>query len=163
MCKARTLPAESLIQKIVKRQRREPLLATDDLGDLHQVVVDDVGEVVGGQFVCPLPEHFVVEGGSRNLHVAADKVVHRHHAAFRHLEPDSPVSSLREQPLNFISRKSKRIAQSTPGFVVVDKSLAGSLCGSAAGCKFLRRVECIICPALSHQFFSISPVDGAPL
>ena len=56
------LPAESLVEQVVQRQGRQPLFASDDLGDFHQMVVHYVGQVVGRQLVGPLPKHLVVEG-----------------------------------------------------------------------------------------------------
>ena len=71
------LPAEGLIEQIVLGGGGEILRAPDHMGDAHQVVVDDVGEVIGGQsvgldehlivqrliFHGDVPEHRVVEGG----------------------------------------------------------------------------------------------------
>ncbi len=38
----------------------DPLLGADDVGDLHEVVVDDVGEMVSGEAV-GLHQHLVVD------------------------------------------------------------------------------------------------------
>ena len=48
---ARQLPAEGLVEQHVLGGGRDPLLGADDVGDLHEVVVDDVGEVIGGEAV----------------------------------------------------------------------------------------------------------------
>ena len=65
-------PAEGLVEHIVKGKGREPLFSADHLRDFHEVVVHDVCEVVGGEFIGPFPEDFVVEGVSVHFHVAAD-------------------------------------------------------------------------------------------
>ncbi len=61
------------------------------LGDLHEVVIDDVCEVIGWELVRSLPEHLVVECVGIDLHMAADHVVHRHDCVLRHLETNGPV------------------------------------------------------------------------
>ena len=48
---ARLLPPEGLVEEDVFRGRGDPFLGADDVGDAHEVVVDDVGEVVGGKAV----------------------------------------------------------------------------------------------------------------
>ena len=54
------LPAEGLVEQDVLGGGGDPFLGADDVGDLHQVVVDDVGEVVGGEAV-GLHEDLVVD------------------------------------------------------------------------------------------------------
>src|SRR5262249_22589162 len=44
----------------VLRRRRDPLLGADDVGDLHQPIVDDVGEVIGRKAV-RFEQHLVVD------------------------------------------------------------------------------------------------------
>ena len=53
-------PAKGLIEQIILGSRGQILAAPDHMGDAHQVVVDDIGEVIGGQAV-PLDEHLVVQ------------------------------------------------------------------------------------------------------
>ena len=53
------LPAKGLIQQIVLGCRSQVLAAPDHMGDMHQVVVDDVGEVVGGISV-RLEQHLIL-------------------------------------------------------------------------------------------------------
>ena len=60
MPEARQLPAEGAVEQNVLRRRGDPLLGADHVGDLHQVIVDDVGEMVGGEAV-GLHQHLVVD------------------------------------------------------------------------------------------------------
>ena len=124
----RVLPAESLVKHVVERQGRKPFLSTDDLGDLHQVVVHDVGQMVGRQFVCSLPQDLVVESVGVHLDVASDQVIHLDNRVGRHLEADSPVGSLLQKPPYLILRKGQRVAHPHPCHLVVDEGLAGGLC-----------------------------------
>ena len=73
MPEARKLPAEGLIEQDVLGGGGDPLLGTDDVGDLHEVIVDDVGEVVGGEAV-GLHEHLVVDVAVLEGDVAAELV-----------------------------------------------------------------------------------------
>ena len=50
-----TGPAKRLIQKVMQGKGRQPFLAADDLGNLHQMVVHYVCEMVRGKFVGPFP------------------------------------------------------------------------------------------------------------
>ncbi len=52
MCqKAWELPPECAVQQYVLRRRGDPLLGADDVCNLHEVIVDDIGEVIGGEAV----------------------------------------------------------------------------------------------------------------
>ena len=42
------------------RRRRKPLLATNDMGYAHVVVIDNIGQVIGGQPI-GLDEYLVVD------------------------------------------------------------------------------------------------------
>ncbi len=44
-------PTEGVIEGDVFWCRWKPFFAADDMGDFHEVVVDDIGEVVGGEVV----------------------------------------------------------------------------------------------------------------
>ena len=77
----RSLPAESLVEHDVKRHRGQPFLATDDMADFHQMVIDDVGQMVGRHTVA-LEQDLVVQGVGLHLHLAANQVVHDDFAVF---------------------------------------------------------------------------------
>ncbi len=61
--------------------RGEPFLTADHVGDFHQVVVDNVGQVIGGQIVGALVEHLVIEDRRIDGHLSAEQVVDLHVAA----------------------------------------------------------------------------------
>ena len=147
----------------MERERGQPLLAADNLGNLHQMVVYDVCEVVGGQFVSPLPKNLIVQGRGVDLDMAADKVVHLHYPVAGHLEAHGPVRSLLQQARDLFGRKRQRVAQRRPRLVVVDERLAACLGRSSARRQFLRRIEGIVCPSLSDQLLGISAVDRPAL
>ena len=53
-------PAEGTVKQHMERRRRQPFLATDNVGNFHQVVVDDVSQVVSRQVVGTFVEHLIV-------------------------------------------------------------------------------------------------------
>ena len=73
MPEARSWPSEGLIEQDVLRGRGDPLFGADDIGDEHEVVVDDVGEMVGGKAV-GLHQDLVVDIGVLERDVAAEFV-----------------------------------------------------------------------------------------
>jgi len=67
------LPAEGVVEEDVLGGGADPLLGADDVGDVHEVVVDDVGEMVGGEAV-GLHEDLVVDVVVVETDVAAELV-----------------------------------------------------------------------------------------
>ena len=70
----RDVPAEGLIQQVVLGGGGKVLVAPDDMGDAHGVVVHHVGEVVGGHAV-GLNQNLVVQGGVVHRDGAEDGVL----------------------------------------------------------------------------------------
>ena len=103
----RILPAEGLVKKIMEREGRKPFFAADNLGDLHQMVIHDVCEMIGRKFVGLLPENLVIKCVGVDLDVSADEVIHPDDCVLRHLETDCPAVGLTEQPLSLFLRKGK--------------------------------------------------------
>ncbi len=73
MPEARELPAEGIVEQDVFRGGGDPLFGADDVGDLHEVIVDDVGEVIGGEAV-GLHEDLIVDVGVLEGDVSAEFV-----------------------------------------------------------------------------------------
>ena len=146
MCETRLglLPSESLVEHVMQRQGRKPLLSADNLCNLHEVVVHDIGEVVSRQFVGSLPEHLVVESVGIHLDMSADKVVHLDDGILGHLEADGPVRCLLQQSLCLLLAEGEGIAELLAGLLVVDEGLAGCLCSRTLCVKLLRAVESVV-------------------
>ena len=68
------LPPEGLIQQIVLGRGGNVLQAAHDVGDAHQVIVNDIGEVVGGHAVL-LDEHHIIQGIVGEGHVAEHQII----------------------------------------------------------------------------------------
>jgi hypothetical protein len=69
----------------VQGRAGQPLLAADHMGDAHQVVVHDVGQVISGHAIT-LEEHFVVDVGAVHHHPAANGVLEAHLRIARHFQ-----------------------------------------------------------------------------
>ena len=89
------------------------------MGNLHQVVVDNVCQVVGGQLVGTLEEYLVVDDVGLHADFTTDKVVDQHLAARLYFETDYILLALCYQLLHFLLRKSQRITHLTTGMRVV--------------------------------------------
>ena len=88
----------------MKRGAGQPFLATDDVRDLHQVVIHDVGQVVGGQVVCRLVEHFVVQDIGVDNHFAANQVVDMNVFVRFYLESHHVFLAAFNEPCYFLGR-----------------------------------------------------------
>jgi len=51
MAHFRHFPAKILVQQLVLGRRVNPLLATNDMGNAHQMIVHHIGEVIGGHAI----------------------------------------------------------------------------------------------------------------
>ena len=122
------LPAKCLVEHVMEGQGREPFLTADYFGDFHQMIVHDVGKMVGRQFVSSFPKHLVVQGVRVDFNMATDEIIHLHHCVTWHLEAYGPVDSLLQKPVNLFLGKGEGIAHLPPGHLVVGKGFLGCLC-----------------------------------
>ena len=83
----RDLPAESLIEQVVLGGRGEILTAADYMGDAHEMVVHNVGKVIGGEAVS-LQQDLIVQGAVFHRDGAIDYIVEGGSAFQRHLLTD---------------------------------------------------------------------------
>ena len=103
----------------MQRSRWQPLLAADDVGYLHEVVVHDIGQVIGRQLVGRLIKHLVVEDGRVDDHFATDEVVDMHVFIRLNLETYDILLALGDQRIYFFLRKSQRVAHLQAGRSVI--------------------------------------------
>ena len=94
----------------MERSRRQPLLATDDVGNLHQMVVDNVGQMIGGQLVGTLVEHLVVHDVGFHAHFATNHVVDQHFLAGLNLEAHHVLMTVGNQAVDLVLRQGERVA-----------------------------------------------------
>ena len=90
-------PPEAVVEDDVLGERREPLLRPDHVGDPHQVVVDDVRQVVRREAVA-LQQDLVVDLRVVEPDLAPQQVVDDRLARGRHREPDDAALAGRAPP-----------------------------------------------------------------
>ena len=71
-------PSESAIKEHVEGSGRQPFFATNHVRHLHQMVVNDIGQMVGWEVVSRLIEHLVVEDIGVDDNLTSDEVVNVH-------------------------------------------------------------------------------------
>src|SRR5574344_262752 len=59
----------------MKRCTWQPLLSTDDVGYLHQMIVDNICEVISRKFIGTLIKHFIIQDITHNAHITTNKVI----------------------------------------------------------------------------------------
>ena len=161
MGKARhgVLPAECLVEQYVEWGRRQPLLTTDDVGNLHQMVINDIRQMIGGQFIGTLIEHLVVEDVTLYTHLTADHVVDQHFLASLNLDAHHILGAFGNELLYFVGRQGQRVAHLHASLVVVLEVLYFL----ALGIELLGRVEGYVGLAVVQQLFHVFLIDVAAL
>ena len=123
------------------------------------MVVDDVGEVVGGHAV-GLEEHLVVEQAAVHGDVATDEVVDGDVHVFGEFEADHVGLAVVDTALHFVGRKGEAVLHGEAGGAVVLEGFLLSLVFFALGIESLGTVESIVCPAVAQQLVGILAVEG---
>ena len=68
-------PSEGAVEEHVEWGTWQPFLTANHVCDFHEMVVNDVGQVVSGELVSTLVKHLVIEHVRHDAHVATDDVV----------------------------------------------------------------------------------------
>ena len=113
------LPAEGSVEKHVQGSRRQPLLAADNVRDLHQMVVHDVRKVVGGKLVGRFIKHLIVEDRRVDGYRAADNVVNDNLFARLNLEAHHIFVAAVDKLLHLFGRHRERVAHHHTGRCIV--------------------------------------------
>ena len=153
------LPAESLVEQHVEWGGGQPLFAADDVRNFHQMVVDDVSQMVRGQFVGTLVEHFVVENVALHAHLATNHVVHQHLAARLNLEAHHVLLAVVDEASHLVGGQRQRVAHHLArlGVVLEVLNLLALLL------QFFGRVEGYVGLAFLQQLVDVLLVDGTSL
>ena len=153
------LPSEGLVEQHVEWGRGKPFLAADDVGDFHEMVVNDVGQMIGGQLVGTLEEHLVVEYLALDDHLAADEVVHVDFLSRLHQEAHHILLAVLYKLVDLLLRHGERVAHHAAGRGVVLEILYLV----ALGLQFLGGVEGDVCLAGLEQLVYVFLIDVAAL
>ena len=129
------------------------------MGYLHKVVVNDVGEVVGGQLVGTLVEHFVVEYVALYHHIAAYHVVHVHFRARLNHEAHDVLLSVCDASLGLFLAQGERVGHLKACVrVILEVLYLGAFC-----LQFFGSIECYVGFSLFEELLYILLVDVATL
>ena len=115
----RLAPAKGFVEEHVQRCAGQPLFATDDVGDAHQMVVDDVRQMVGRQVVSTLVEHLVIEDGAIEGHATTDHIVDLDLYIGRDEEANDILRTACDEGINLLTWQDERIAHRGAGRSVV--------------------------------------------
>ena len=113
------LPAKGLVEQHMKRSTGQPLLTTDHVGDLHQMVIHDIRQMIGGQLIGTLIEHLVVKNVTLHAHLTTDEVVDQHLLSCLDLKANHILLAIGNQLIHLFLGKGQRIAHLTAGVAVV--------------------------------------------
>jgi hypothetical protein len=149
------LPAERLVEHHVLGRRREPLLGANHVGDLHQVVVDHVGQVIGRKAV-RLEQNLIVDLRVVELHLAAQPIDEHRLARAGHGHAHHERLAGRRPPLPLLAR-----APAAEPVVADEQPLAPLLVTN--GLQPLGRAEAAIRAAAGHELGDLGGVDLRPL
>ena len=153
------LPSECLIKKNVQWSTRQPLLTTDYVRDFHQVVVYDVGQVIGWQFVCALIENLVVQDVAHYLHVATNHIVDVDFLSWLNLEANGVLLAVGYQLIHLLLRESQGVAHLHTGMCIILEVLNfGTL-----SLQLLRSIESDVSLAVVQKLLHIFFIDVATL
>ena len=155
----RVAPAESFIEEHMQRSRREPFLAADHMTHLHQMVVDNIGEMVGGKVVGTFIKHLVVENVGVDGDFAADKVVDMNFAARLNEEADHILRAVVNEAFHLLGGKRERVAHLSAGRGVILEVRNGGACGL----EFLGSVESYVGTAVVEKHLDMLAIDVAAL
>ena len=153
------LPSEGAVEEYMERCAGQPFLAAYHVGNLHQMVVHDVGKVIGWQLVGTLVEHLVVEDVALYHHVAAYHVVHVDFLSRPDEEAHHVLLALGNHLLHFLFWQCQRVAHLHARVGVILEILYLL----SLGLEFFGRVEGDVCLALVEQLLHVFLVYVAPL
>lgn len=129
------------------------------MGDLHQVVVHDIGKMIGGQLVGTLIQHLIVYDITLHTHFTTDQVMDEDLLTGLHLETDHILLTVSNHPVDLLLRKGQRVTHLLTGMAVVLEVLhLSALC-----LQLLRGVEGDICLPGIQQLLHILLVDVTAL
>ena len=127
--------------------------------DFHEVVVDDVRQMVGRQLVGTLVEHLVVADVALDTHLTTDEVVDENFLTSLHLEADDILMAGSNQRVDLFLRKGQRVAHLLARVAVVLEVLYLS----TLLFQLLRGIEGNVGLVVVQQLLDIFLIDVATL
>ena len=152
----RRLPAESPMDENMQRGRRQPFLAAEDMGDLHQVIVHLRRQMIR-RITVGLQQNGVFEDAVLHRDLPIDRILERHFAFRRDRKTNCGMRSARR----FILRP-LGLVQMTVSAVVARRQAALLLIFAHPGQLFGRIIRTVRLP-FSNQLLNKLVVDRQPL
>ena len=137
----------------------QPLLTADDVGDLHEVVIDDVGQVVGGEFVGTLVEYLVIQDAAVDDHLAADEVIDLYVTPGLYPETHHVLVTFLDEAGHFLGSEGQGVAHLKAGGGIILEVLHLL----ALGIEFLGGIEGDVCLAVVEEHLHVLLIDVAAL
>lgn len=103
-------PSEGAIEEYVEWGTWQPFFTANHVCDFHEVVVNDVGQVVSGELVSTLVKHLVIEHVRHDAHVATDDVVNVNLFARLDFEAHHILLSSFDEALGLLFAEGDRVA-----------------------------------------------------
>ncbi len=155
MAQRRHVPAEVLVQQDMFGRGVDPLLTTQYVGNAHQVVIYDVGQVIGRQTV-GLHQHLHIDLFPRDVDLATQHVLHLAGAFARHFHPYDMGLTCRNAGTHLIGAQMQAVT------VIAGRLLVGHLLGAQC-IQTLTGTETAEGVPLLNQLLAMLMIDGAAL
>ena len=152
---ARRREAERAIEQHLPRRVRDVILAADHMRHLHQRIVDDDGEVVGGTAV-GAHQHRIADHVGAERDLAAHEILERDVDVLGHAEADDGALAALE-PLARLLRRDRAAG------AVIFRRAAGGEIATAIVLEFLRRAEAVVGVAAGEQLVGVRRIEMQPL
>ena len=147
----RDVPAEGLIEQVILRRGGEVFHTAHDVGDAHQVVVDDVREIVGGHAI-RLDQHHIVQRVVGHGDVAEYEVVITGLTFGGRVHADDVGDARGQLGINFL------LAQMQAVLVVLEDFSTG-FSGFTAGVQLFLGAEAVVGVAGLDQLLGIGEIQ----
>ena len=161
MCELRHggFPAKGAVEHHVQRCAGQPFLAAYDVGDFHQMIVDDVGQMVCGHAV-GLEEHLVVKQTGVHGNVSADEVMDSDVYVFGEPETDYIGFAGVYAALRLLHSEAEAVLHLAAGVAVILESLLLGLVFFTFGLEGFGAVEGVVGPSVGKQLVGILAVES---
>ncbi|OPZ78729.1 MAG: hypothetical protein BWY77_01450 [bacterium ADurb.Bin431] len=154
----RRLPAEILVQQQVLGHGTQPLLAADDMGDLHEMIIHDIGQVIG-RIAIRLEQHLVIHLLAVKDHMAADLILDLELAPLRNEQADGVGRAVRDRLLDLCGREAQTVAHLHPvGEIVLGIGIPRCLGARAHRFDIRRRIKGVVGIPFLEQLLRVTSV-----
>mgnify|MGYP001040435765 CR=1 FL=1 len=108
MGKLRAFPTKEAIKQNMQRGRWEPFFTADYMRDFHQMVINNIGEMIGRHAIAFIKD-FIVNVLAFHSNMPAYEIIKFDNGVFGHFEPNSKWCATVKQVLYFAFRHGKRV------------------------------------------------------